>query len=104
MKSHGATASGILGGVMLVITLGFAITRGRDRDMNYYAQEQCRDIRFSSTADSARAIAAQSGGTVTATPQGFTLRFERRRMSDVGCDVVIERGRVKDSHFKWFDR
>lgn len=103
MSSRGARVSVIAGCVVFAFVLWSAITRGHDRDLYFHAEKQCRDIRFAQTADISRGIADRSGGVVQPTSEGFTLRFDRRRLGDVGCTVVIERDRVKSMHFEWFD-
>jgi hypothetical protein len=103
MSNRGSTASVIAGCAVFAFVLWSAITRGRDRDMYFDAEKQCREIRFAPTADVARGIAGRSGGIVQPTPQGFVLRFDRRGLRDVGCVVVIERERVKSMDFEWFD-
>jgi hypothetical protein len=103
MSDRGATVSAIAGCAVFAFALWAAVMRGRDREIYFHAEKQCREIRFSPTADIARGIADRSGGLVQPTPEGFTLRFDRRRLGDVGCNVVIERGRVKSMDFERFD-
>jgi hypothetical protein len=103
MSSRGATVSAIAGCAVFAFVVWSAIQRGRDRDLYFHAEKQCREIRFSQTEEIARGIAARSGGIVQATSEGFVLRFDRRRLGDVGCTVVMERGRVKSMQFEWFD-
>jgi hypothetical protein len=94
---------GVITFVVLVALLVGFVARGRDREAYYRAEETCSKIRFSATADAARIHAARSGGTVTATPRGFTLRFERNYYSNaVGCVVEIEGDRVAKADFERF--
>ena len=100
MKDGNFALSAFVALLGFALVVGVGITRGREREMYFHAEKQCREIRFAATADAARTIAARSGGTVQATPQGFIVHFERERRSDLACVAVIERDRVKSSDFQ----
>jgi hypothetical protein len=88
---------------LMFVALGFAIARGRDRELRHDVGEACRSMRIQVTATAAREIAQRSGGRVEATPTGFRVRFERHfYRGDIGCVVETDGDKVVRSVFERF--
>jgi hypothetical protein len=71
MSNRGTTVSVIAGCAVFAVAVWSGFRRGTDRDLQFHAEKQCREIRFSTNADVARDIAARSGGIVQPMPQAF---------------------------------